>query len=257
MRNLHAFIKQEFGEESVLNLCLWGKTEKKMADYQNHRRFMIKCLKRDIIPVSIKLKTSIYTRKASEIIRRAERQLLNECIRSINNMIEINMFRRDTYFHQLEGVIDQETLQECKNFINKVRECRHKKALNKQKRKFEALLQKTNGCSKQDVQKIRNKNGTNEGQDLDRENREKKRWVINLSNTPLTEEQERLLAHGPKFVITPRETLVKEYIAATEQACTKIEQGKKEEFSVEVKRLLKQDQNNKRQARLARKNSKP
>ena len=42
MRNLHAFIKQEFGEESVLKLRLWEKTEKKMADFQNHRRFTIK-----------------------------------------------------------------------------------------------------------------------------------------------------------------------------------------------------------------------
>ena len=117
---------------------------------------------------------------------------------SINNMIKINMFRRDTYFHQLERVIDQETLQGCKNFINRVRECRHKKVLDRQKRKFEALVQKTNGCSKQDVQKIRNKNGTNEDKDQDRVDREeRKKWVINLSNTPLAEEQERLLAHGP------------------------------------------------------------
>ena len=207
-------------------------------------------MKRDIIPVSIKFKTSIYTKKASEIIRRAEKQLMNERARSINNMIEINMFRRDTYFHQLERVIDQQTLQECKNFINKVRECRHKKVLDRQKKKFEALVQKTNGHSKQDFPKIRNKNGTNEGKDLDRE--EKKRWVINLSKTPLTEEQERLLAHGPKFVTKPRETPVKEYIAAAEQACTKIEQGKQEEFRVEVKRLLKQDQNNKRQANVSK-----
>ena len=168
-------------------------------------------------------------------------------------MIEINMFRRDTYFHQLERVIDHETLQECKNFINKVRESRHKKVLDRQKRKFEALVQKTNGHSKQDVQKIRNKNGINEGKDQDREDREeRKKWVINLSNTLLTEEQAGLLAHGPKFVITPRETLVKEYIVAVEQACTKIEQGKQEEFRVEVKRLLKQDQNNKRQANISK-----
>ena len=39
---------------------------------------------------------------------------------------------------------------------------------------------------------------------------------------------------------------------ATEQACTKIEQGKQEEFRVEVKRLLKQDQNNKRQANVSK-----
>ena len=76
--------------------------------------------------------------------------------------------------------------------------------------------------------------------------------MINLSKTPLTREQERLLAHGPKFVISPKETPVKEYIAAAEQVCTKIDQGKQDEFRVEVKRLLLQDQNNKRQANVSK-----
>ena len=76
--------------------------------------------------------------------------------------------------------------------------------------------------------------------------------MINLSKTPLTREQEKLLAHRPKFVITPRETLTKDYIVATEQACTKIDQGKQDEFRVEVKRLLLQDQNNKRQANVGK-----
>ena len=136
MRNLHAFIKQEFGEESVLKLRLWEKAEKKMANYKNHRRFSIKCLKRDIIPVSIKLRTRLSTKKASQIIRKAERQLLNECIRNINNTIEINMFKRDAYFQQLEKELDQGTLQECQNFIGKVRECRHKRVQDRQIRKI-------------------------------------------------------------------------------------------------------------------------
>ena len=246
MRNLHAFIKQEFGEESVLKLHLWEKTEKKMADFQNHRRFTIKCLKNNIIPVSIKLKTSIFTKKANEIIRRAERQLLNECVRTINNMIEINMFKREAYLHQLEEVLDQVTMQECKTLMERVKECRHQKVLERQKKKFEALVLKSDGRSKQDVQNNSKKDGTNE--DRDGKNREKSRWVINLSSTPLTKDQERLLAHGPKFVITPRETPVKEYIVATEQACMKMEQGKQEEFRVEVKRLLIKDQNNQKQA---------
>ena len=38
MRNLHAFIKQEFGEENVLKLQLWEKAEKKMADYQKSQK---------------------------------------------------------------------------------------------------------------------------------------------------------------------------------------------------------------------------
>ena len=67
---------------------------------------------------------------------------------------------------------------------------------------------------------------------------------MNLSNTPLTEDQEKLLAYGPKFVITPKETLVNEYMTAAEQACNKLEQGKQEELRVKVKRnyKIKEDQ---------------
>ena len=103
-------------------------------------------------------------------------------------------------------------------------------------------------CSKQDVWKNRDTDNNNE----DKEREERKKWVINLSSTPLTDEQEKLLAHGPKFVITPREAPVKEYIVAVEQACTKLEQGKQEEFRVEVKRLIKQDQNNIREANISK-----
>ena len=78
------------------------------------------------------------------------------------------------------------------------------------------------------------------------------KWVVNLSKTPLTIEQESLLAHGPKFVITPKETPVTEYVVATEQACSKIEQGKQDEFRVEVKRLLLQDQNNRKQTNVSK-----
>ena len=126
-----------------------------MANYRNHRRVSIKCLKKEIIPVSIKLKTNIHTRKASAIIRRAEKQLLNEHIRTINNIIEMNMYKRDTYLHQLERVLDKERIEESKTLINRVVECRHNRVLNQQKAKFEMLVQqKTSGHSNQDVQKI-------------------------------------------------------------------------------------------------------
>ena len=70
MRNLHSFIKEEFRQESVLLLWQWEKIEKKMADYRNHRRFSIKCLKHEVIPVSVKLETNIHTAKGLQIIRR-------------------------------------------------------------------------------------------------------------------------------------------------------------------------------------------
>ena len=52
------------------------------------------------------------------------------------------MFKRDAYFQQLEKELDQGTLQECLNFIGKVRECRHKRVQDRQIRKFNTLEQK-------------------------------------------------------------------------------------------------------------------
>ena len=73
-----------------------------MANYRNHCRFTIKCLKSEVIPVSIRLKTNLKTSKGFQIIRRAEKQLLNECIHSINNTLELLMLKRDTCIEELK-----------------------------------------------------------------------------------------------------------------------------------------------------------
>ena len=70
-----------------------------------------------------------------------------------------------------------------------------------------------------------------------------KKWVKNLSNTPLTVEEERLMSHGPKFVIKPRRPPVREYVAAVEQACSRLSQGEADKLQVEVKKALKKAQN--------------
>ena len=74
-----------------------------MADFQNHQRFSLKCLKYDVIPVSIRLKTNVRTTKGLEIIRKAERKLLNEHIRSINNSLELYMYEKEAIVQQIRG----------------------------------------------------------------------------------------------------------------------------------------------------------
>ena len=113
----------------------------------------------------------------------------------------------------------------------------HLRVLGRQKLKFEALQQqKQSGCS-------------NKGQGIslymhgdDNMTEETKKWVKNLSSTPLTEEQERLLAYWPKFAIRPRQPPVREYIVAVEQACSRLSQGEADELRVEVKKALKKTQ---------------
>ena len=118
-------------------------------------------------------------------------------------------------------------------------ECRHIRVLGTQKSKFEALQQqKTSGCS--------NKVDCTSNSYMHRSHNiteVTKKWVQNMSGTPLTKEQESLLAHGPKFVIRPRQPTVTEYIAAVEQACSKLSQGEADELRLEVKKALKKTQN--------------
>ena len=70
-----------------------------------------------------------------------------------------------------------------------------------------------------------------------------KKWVINLSDTPLTENQEKLLARGPKFVIKPKQPPVEEYITAIEKTCPKLDKGEADDLRVEVRKALKKAQN--------------
>ena len=65
------------------------------------------------------------------------------------------------------------------------------------------------------------------------------KWVINLSNKPLTPAQRSVLAKGPNFVVTPRQPPNLEYITAIEAACTKLSQQDAGELRADVNRVLR------------------
>ena len=137
--------------------------------------------------------------------------------------------------------------------MKRVIESRHKLVLSRQKAKYEALQQQkigrhsnkgyhternaTNTCT--DMVKLTIDNNSNSNGNVGNI----KKWVINLSNTPLTENQEKLLARGPKFVIKPKWPPVEEYITAIEKTCPKLDNGEADELRVEVKKALKRSQN--------------
>ena len=125
MRNIHSYLVSEYGKESVEIYWRWEIYEYKMVDFQNHRCFSLRCLSKDVIPTSVRLKSNIRTPKAKYIIRKAERALLNERIRSINNSITMFKLLRDTCINQLESILDKETMEKCRDFIEIRRERRH------------------------------------------------------------------------------------------------------------------------------------
>ena len=108
MRNLHLHIREEYGIENVKTFQRWENLEYKMVAFQNHRIFSLRCLKEDIITVSVKLKSNIKTPKARLITKKVERALLNERIRSVNNTLTMMRIERDTCMNSLLDIFSKE-----------------------------------------------------------------------------------------------------------------------------------------------------
>ena len=137
MRNIHAHIISEYGQESVKTFRQWEKLEMKMADFKNHRRFVLRCLSKGIIPVSIELKSTVKTPKGIYIVRKAETMPMNERIRSINNKITMLNCQIHTCITNLGSMVNMEIMGDCHEFINYRRERKHCKTLERQKDKFD------------------------------------------------------------------------------------------------------------------------
>ena len=245
----------------------WEKLEYKMADFENQHRFTLRCLSKDVIPVSVRLKSTIKTPKGRYIVRKVERALLNERVRLINNSLTMFKAQRDTCINNLETAIDRETLNNCYDFIRVGREGRHQKTLDRQISKFYRLCHKNNNCHSNiehgehsgpgciNLKHPSNHSQTHRDSAMNRSNKSHneeqeeedstKKWVRNISKTPLTQAQEKLLAHGPNFVIVPKEPPTTEYIVAIEKACLRLPSGKAGELRGEVKAILKKEVKNK------------
>ena len=148
MRNIYSYLTTKYGKEIVEIYWRWEKYEYKMADFQNHRHFSLRCLSNNIIPTSVRLKSTIRTPKAKYIIHRAEKALLNERIRSITNTITMFKNLRDTCISQLEDILDNVIMEECRTFIEIRKERRHLSTLERHLSKFRRLChEKPGGCS--------------------------------------------------------------------------------------------------------------
>ena len=74
--------------------------------------FMPRCINKGITPVSIRLKTTIKTEKARKLIRKAERDLLQARVKSINSFLDNNNKQRDICRSQLASMVTTITMQQ-------------------------------------------------------------------------------------------------------------------------------------------------
>ena len=90
MRNLHQIILEEHGRKALQLFKDCKKFKLKDYDYRNHRIFTLKCISNKLVPVSLRLKTTIRTEKARIIIRKAEKGLFQARVKSINSILGDN-----------------------------------------------------------------------------------------------------------------------------------------------------------------------
>ena len=138
MRNLLKLINDRFGKEALAILRKYEGLNIKICDYKNHWRFSLRCMSNDLVPVSLKLKNIVWTYKSDCIIHRAERSLLNERIRSINNTLEKLEHGRYKNELKLSAIIEPDLMKNCTGIID-LKETRCRKVLEWQRLKFERL----------------------------------------------------------------------------------------------------------------------
>ena len=145
MRNLHLISLQEFGIEVRCLFREWERLQLRYSDYKNHRIFSLRCLHKELIPVSIKLKSTLDTPRARQIIRKAEKDLLQARIKAINNiLVQVDRQIEDCRA-KLASIILAERLGECQDFINKVSEFGFNKVRQRQINKLNHLVSKKEG----------------------------------------------------------------------------------------------------------------
>ena len=76
MRNLHQIILEDNGIAVLQLFREWERLQLRDCDYKSHRIFTLRCIHKKLVPVSIRLKTTLKTEKARKIIKIAEKQLL-------------------------------------------------------------------------------------------------------------------------------------------------------------------------------------
>ena len=145
MINLHNYIKGKYGQEALNQLQLWEKYTIRLSDYKNHRIFMLRCITKNFVPFSIKLKLdkSKLSQGGWKIIKKAERQLLQDRVRCSNKPIEDKGHNINNNKTRLVSMVTSaEDLEKCSKFIEKVKVVRFNKIKHRQVRKFSNLLNK-------------------------------------------------------------------------------------------------------------------
>ena len=121
----------------------------------------------------------------------------------------------DTCMNWLKGILDKDSMEECRIVIKTRRESRHIKTQIRQMNKFNGLCHKNTGGHSNHLHGSHGEHYPKQYKILGKtitmpvttttvtQPFPRAKWVINISSRPLSTVQESLLAHGPNFAVVP------------------------------------------------------
>ena len=142
MRNLHKFILENYGIGSLRLLRGWEKFQLRQCNFKSHRIFTLRCIHSELVPVSIRLKSTWMSERAKKILRMAEKQLLQTRLKSINSLLDNNGKQLELTRSKIASILTPPNYQQCQEFIEKIKEKRFIKVRERQVRKLNNLINK-------------------------------------------------------------------------------------------------------------------
>ena len=215
-------IRTKYGQECVKDVRKLEELTRKVSRHRNHLVFTLRCKDINVAPPSLSLKCPINTTNARRIVDKARKDLVRERIRVINNKLDAFKEKKITLETKLFTSLSREEQQNVTRHIAHVSESTHEKTKWRHQQKIQHLETKRDRINDADL------TGT-----------QLKRWVINLSKYKLSGNQNKILAKGLNYAVTPEKMPTEEFVVAAEQATWSLPQEQKDKLRADITGVLK------------------
>ncbi|KAI8507604.1 hypothetical protein Bbelb_149840 [Branchiostoma belcheri] len=222
---LFSEVRESCGQPTVKRIRDLESQTKIIARHRNHLVFNLRCKDENITPPSIRLKTAIRTKNAKDIIQKAERALLRERIRLINNKISHVKEKQQKISEELQAELPENLQEAVRLHVIRSGEREFQVTRDRHLEKLERL-QQTKTRQQQELE-------------VDLSGTQLKKWVVNISEKTLNEHQTRVLQKGLNFAVTPDKIPSEDFVVATESACMCLPLNSAEQLRSEVAGILR------------------
>ena len=220
MMNIFLNTRREYGQNTVRRIRELESYEKKIAQHRNHLVFSLRCRDENVITPSLKLSCGIKIQKARDIIKKAEKALIRERMRLINN----NLGGLENQKVRITREINEQLPTHVFSHITRVRENEFESSKWRQVNKLKRLTAKT---------------ALYDDNNIDLTGTKLKKWVVNISNYKLNDDQTRVLRKELNYAETPDKLPVEDVVVATEQACRSLPIDKADQLRAQVADVMK------------------